>query len=133
MRLFDEYGSPSTAGNIAYIDYLFLGDYVDRGQHSLETIPLLLAMKNITDMAMYALAQSRVKNKHDVGASMKSRYDEEGLTNLISQCTTLTPPAVQALCDSFPDSHKCPGRHSLIINGCLNLTFVHCACASCGC
>ncbi|KAL5999222.1 Serine/threonine-protein phosphatase bsl3 [Asimina triloba] len=45
MRLFDEYGSPSTAGDIAYIDYLFLGDYVDRGQHSLETITLLLALK----------------------------------------------------------------------------------------
>ncbi|KAL8232829.1 hypothetical protein R6Q57_002607 [Mikania cordata] len=45
MRLFDEYGYPSTAGDITYIDYLFLGDYVDRGQHSLETITLLLALK----------------------------------------------------------------------------------------
>ncbi|XP_065034263.1 serine/threonine-protein phosphatase BSL3-like [Musa acuminata AAA Group] len=45
MRLFDEYGAPSTAGDVAYIDYLFLGDYVDRGQHSLETISLLLALK----------------------------------------------------------------------------------------
>uniref|UniRef100_A0A0C9S7F5 Serine/threonine-protein phosphatase n=1 Tax=Wollemia nobilis TaxID=56998 RepID=A0A0C9S7F5_9CONI len=45
MRLFDEYGSPSTAGDITYIDYLFLGDYVDRGQHSLETIILLLSLK----------------------------------------------------------------------------------------
>ncbi|GLJ25779.1 hypothetical protein SUGI_0493500 [Cryptomeria japonica] len=45
MRLFDEYGAPSTAGDITYIDYLFLGDYVDRGQHSLETISLLLALK----------------------------------------------------------------------------------------
>lgn len=45
MRLFHEYGSPSTAGDITYIDYLFLGDYVDRGQHSLETIVLLLALK----------------------------------------------------------------------------------------
>ena len=45
MRLFDEYGNPSTAGDITYIDYLFLGDYVDRGAHSLETICLLLALK----------------------------------------------------------------------------------------
>jgi len=45
MRLFSEYGSPSTAGDIACIDYLFLGDYVDRGAHSLETICLLLALK----------------------------------------------------------------------------------------
>ncbi|KAF5832994.1 hypothetical protein DUNSADRAFT_10950, partial [Dunaliella salina] len=27
MRLFEEYGTPSTAGDITYIDYLFLGDY----------------------------------------------------------------------------------------------------------
>ena len=45
MRLFSEYGSPSTAGDIAYIDYLVLGDYVDRGAYSLETIALLLALK----------------------------------------------------------------------------------------
>ncbi|OUS43386.1 hypothetical protein BE221DRAFT_194816 [Ostreococcus tauri] len=45
MRLFAEYGSPSTAGDIAYIDYVFLGDYVDRGAYSLETISLLLALK----------------------------------------------------------------------------------------
>jgi len=48
MRLFSEYGSPSTAGDIAYIDYLFLGDYVDRGAFSLETMTLLLALKVIS-------------------------------------------------------------------------------------
>ncbi|XP_076891224.1 F-box protein SKP2A-like [Bidens hawaiensis] len=87
--------------------------------------------QNITDRAMYALAHSRVKNKHEVlWESVKTRYEEEGLMNLnISQCTALTPPAVQALCDSFPALHTCPGRHSLIISGCLNLTSVRCACA----
>ncbi len=45
MRLFEEYGYPNVGGDITYIDYLFLGDYVDRGAHSLETICLLLALK----------------------------------------------------------------------------------------
>ncbi|KAH9623673.1 hypothetical protein KSS87_000249 [Heliosperma pusillum] len=86
--------------------------------------------QNITDRAMYSLAQSRVRNKHGVWQSIKPRYEDDGLMNLnISQCTALTPPAVQAVCDSFPSLHTCPGRHSLIISGCLNLTSVHCACA----
>ncbi|EOA37677.1 hypothetical protein CARUB_v10012319mg [Capsella rubella] len=45
MRIFREYGSPSLRGDITHIDYLFLGDYVDRGTHSLETIMLLLCLK----------------------------------------------------------------------------------------
>lgn len=85
--------------------------------------------QNITDRAMYSLAESQVKNKQEMWESVKSR-GEEGLMNLnISQCTALTPPAVQAVCDSFPALHTCPGRHSLIISGCLNLISVRCACA----
>lgn len=88
--------------------------------------------QNITDRAMYSLAHSRVNNKHEIWKSVKRnmREEEEGLINLnISQCTALTPPAVQAVCDSFPALHTCPGRHSLIISGCLSLTSVHCPCA----
>ncbi|KAI5394338.1 F-box protein SKP2A [Lathyrus oleraceus] len=85
--------------------------------------------KNITDRAMYSLAQSKVKNK--MWGSVNGENDEDGLRTLnISQCTSLTPSAVQAVCDSFPALHTCSGRHSLIISGCLNLTSVHCACCA---
>ena len=86
--------------------------------------------QNITDRAMYSLAHNRVKNKPSMRQSMKGKYDEKGLRSLnISQCTALTPSAVQALCDTFPALHTCSGRHSLVTSGCLNLTSVHCACA----
>jgi len=48
MRFFDLWGCPSEDhpnGDIDSFDYLFLGDFVDRGSHSLETICLLLALK----------------------------------------------------------------------------------------
>ncbi|XP_062207669.1 F-box protein SKP2A-like [Phragmites australis] len=88
--------------------------------------------QNITDRAMYSLAaNSRVRSKaRSSWGAVKSGRDRDGLASLnISQCTALTPPAVQAVCDSFPALHTCPERHSLIISGCLSLTSVHCACA----
>lgn len=48
MRFFESYGHPSddnTMGDIHLLQYVFLGDFCDRGNYSLEVILLLLALK----------------------------------------------------------------------------------------
>ena len=45
MRFFDIWKAPSDQGDIHGFDYVFLGNYVDRGAYSLETICLLMALK----------------------------------------------------------------------------------------
>lgn len=50
MRYFESYGHPSddsAMGDIHLFQYVFLGNYVDRGNYSLEVIFLLLALKVI--------------------------------------------------------------------------------------
>ncbi|KAL6748213.1 Metallo-dependent phosphatase-like protein [Haematococcus lacustris] len=73
MRLFEEYGTPSTAGDITYIDYLFLGDYVDRGSHSLETICLLLALKIEHPRSVHLIRGNH--EAHDINALFGFRLE----------------------------------------------------------
>jgi len=47
LRFFSNFGYPvdEEGGDIEKFDYLFLGNYVDKGFNSLETIILLFALK----------------------------------------------------------------------------------------
>lgn len=49
MKFFDIYGVPDDSNDFVCdmegLDYLFLGNYVDRGKHSLEVLCLLFALK----------------------------------------------------------------------------------------
>ena len=92
MRLFEEYGTPSTAGDITYIDYLFLGDYVDRGAHSLETICLLLALKIEHPKNVHL-----IRGNHEVRVHTSLLWTSLPMCPLCRRCFICNPCGLQDL------------------------------------
>lgn len=78
LRIFDRIGEPEKEG------FLFLGDYVDRGENSLETISLLLAYKVKYSKSFFLLRgnhESKSLNERDgfmrelIRRKLSSMYD----------------------------------------------------------
>ena len=58
MKIFLIYGTPHENGrpkDVDNFDYVFLGDYVDRGSYSIETICLLLSLKVVYPKKIHLL------------------------------------------------------------------------------
>jgi diadenosine tetraphosphatase ApaH/serine/threonine PP2A family protein phosphatase len=76
LRLFDMWGAPSETvgeGDIESFDYLFLGDYVDRGNHSLEVICLLFSLKIKHPESVFLLRG----HHEDINVNMHGGFAEE--------------------------------------------------------
>ena len=81
IRIFTINGLPP------YAQYLFLGDYVDKGQNSLECITLLLAMQNIFPEDIHLLRgnheTSQMNSNGLFNQQLKEFYDDDAVSNEI--------------------------------------------------
>ena len=70
LLLFSEYGFPThTAGDVESISYVFNGDFVDRGNHQLEVVCLLFALKAMYPNRIFLI---RGKVKRLIGGCCRS-------------------------------------------------------------
>lgn len=76
INIFQKYGDPQEE------KYVFLGDYVDKGQNSIETILLLYALKVKFPNNVYLL-----RGNHE--SSSIGNFHDECITNLNKRCYTL--------------------------------------------
>jgi hypothetical protein len=84
LRLFRAYGRPDSCGDVMLVDYVFNGDFVDRGAHSCEVVLLLLALKLLYPRRIFLIRgnhESRAVNhlygflvRHTHSTSIQSRF-----------------------------------------------------------
>merc|ERR1719401_1776803 len=73
LMLFSEFGFPChTNGDIQYASYVFNGDWVDRGEHQLEVVCLLFALKVVYPAQIFL-----VRGNHEF-RSMSEGMEEAG-------------------------------------------------------
>ena len=84
MRFFESYGNPSDdnqMGDINVMQYIFLGDFCDRGYHSLEVIFLLFALKIKYPQFIYIIRghheDKKINMKYGLGTECIDRLSDD--------------------------------------------------------
>ena len=80
MAFFDLYGAPHLNGrkqDIEHYDYIFLGDFVDRGSHSLETICVLLSLKILYPEQIHLIRGNHQDSQINVGFGFRDECAEK--------------------------------------------------------
>ena len=83
--LFSTFGSPNHyVGDVELVSYVFNGDFVDRGPHSLEVISLLFALKVAYPHKVYLIRG----NHEDASVNSKYGFLQECIRRLGEECGT---------------------------------------------
>ena len=103
MRFFESYGNPSDSiqnGDINVMQYIFLGDFCDRGFYSLEVVFLLFALKVKYPNFIYLIRghheDKNVNEIYGLGQECKDRLNDEinkenSIFNLINKAFEYLP------------------------------------------